>query len=72
MGLEKSRARAGETVIQPRKNLDGGQEIRPPGAMIQDWRGVMFLANVQIEQVRAMMQDYKNYQVYFKPEVTRS
>ena len=72
MGLEKSRARAGETVIQPRKNVDGGQEIRPPGAMIQDWRGVMFLANAQIEQVRAMMQDYNNYQVYFKPEVTRA
>lgn len=72
LGGEKSRTREGELVIQPRKILDGGQEIKTPGAMIQDWRGVMFLPNTNIEQVRAMMQDYKNYQNYFKPEVTQS
>ncbi len=72
MGGEKSSERAGETVIQPRKTLDGVREIEPPGAMIQDWRGMMFLPNAHIEQVRAMMQDYNNYQVYFKPEVTQS
>ena len=72
LGGKRSRERAGDIVIQPRKTLDGVREIKPPGAMIQDWRGVMFLPNTNIEQVRAMMQDYKNYQVYFKPEVMRA
>lgn len=69
---EKPRERAGDIVIQPRKTVDGVRELKPPGAMIQDWRGMMFLPNANIEQVRTMMQDYKNYPVYFKPEVTRA
>ncbi|MGI8744849.1 MAG: hypothetical protein ACR2NN_20210 [Bryobacteraceae bacterium] len=55
-----------------KNTLDGGKEIKPPGGMIQDWLGAMFLPRTSLAQVRSLMQDYPNYQVYFKPEVTES
>ncbi len=67
---EKSRARDGQLVIWQRAT--SGRDDKPSGAMIQDWKGLMFLPGTHIQQVRSMMQDYQNYKVYFQPEVTES
>ena len=69
---ERSGARDGELLIVPAQVPGSGRDSKPPGAMIQDWKGLMFLPNTNMEQVRSVMQDYKNYQVYFKPEVRQS
>ena len=69
---DQSGARNGEPLVVSGKLSDDGQDTKPPGAMLQHWKGLMFLPHTNIEQVRSLMQDYKNYQVYFKPEVTQS
>ncbi|MDQ6759945.1 MAG: hypothetical protein M3Z32_08785 [Acidobacteriota bacterium] len=68
--VAKFRARRGELLVWQR--VASRRENNPSGALIQDWTGLVFLPGTNIEHVRSMMQDYPNYKVYFKPEVTES
>lgn len=63
----KARVRAGETLIQ--SNLT---RVAIPDGQIQDWLGTIFFPGASIQQVKAVLQDYENYKVFYKPEVTES
>ena len=63
----KARVRAGETLIQ--SNLT---RIDIPDGQIQDWLGTIFIPGAGIQQVKAVLQDYESYKVFYKPEVTES
>jgi hypothetical protein len=68
----KAKVRAGETRIQPSVTRDNGRAIDTPGALIHDWLGTIFIPGASIQQVKAVLQDYANYKVFYKPEVTES
>ena len=69
---DKENVRNGAILIIPRKTLDGGEEIKIPEALVQDWLGSMFVPNTNIAQVRSVMQAYPEYKKYFTPEVIDS
>lgn len=67
----KARLRDGQVVIEPVPPASVG-EAKIPGAMLQDWRGAMFIPGASIGEVRAVLQDYPNYKNFYKPKVTES
>ena len=69
---ERARVRNGEMIILARKVTDKGKEIRIPSGLVQDWYGAIFIPGATIAQVRAVMQNYPNYQNVYRPEVTES
>jgi hypothetical protein len=59
----------GEPVIRP-----GGARKNPvdiPGGMIHDWTGTIFFANVSMDRVLAVMQDFDRQSQWY-PELLRS
>jgi hypothetical protein len=68
----KAQVRAGETRIQPGVTRDNGKAIDIPDGLIQDWLGIIFIPGASITQVKAVLQDYDRYKVFYKPEVTES
>ncbi len=69
---ERAKVRNGEMLILPRKTTDQGKDIHSPGGLVQDWYGAIFIAGATVPRVRAVMQDYPNYQNIYRPEVTES
>ena len=45
---------------------------KPPGAMIQDWIGRMFLPGATIAEVESVLQDYADYKNFYKPKIVDS
>ncbi|HEY6390122.1 MAG TPA: hypothetical protein VIX89_02520 [Bryobacteraceae bacterium] len=68
----KARVRAGETRIESSVTRDNGKPINLPDALVQDWLGTIFIPGASIQKVKAVLQDYDNYKVFYKPEVTES
>jgi len=68
----KAKARAGETLIQSSVTRENGKAIDMPGALIHDWLGTIFIPGAGIQQVKTVLQDYDNYRIFYKPEVTES
>ena len=68
----KAKLKSGEVRIQPGVARENGKEISIPDALVQDWLGTIFIPGAGIQQVKAVLQDYENYKVYYKPEVTES
>lgn len=52
--------------------VDAAANVRPPGAMIQDWVGTMFLPGATLGQVRSVLQDYPDYKNFYRPKVVES
>jgi hypothetical protein len=50
----------------------GGREVDVPGGLIHHWMGTVFLPNVSVEQVTALLQDYNNQAQIYRPMVARS
>jgi hypothetical protein len=69
---ERARVRNGEMIVLARKASDQGKDIRIPSGLVQDWYGAIFIPGATVAQVRAVMQDYPNYQNVYRPEVTES
>jgi hypothetical protein len=69
---ERKKAREGRIVIAPRKTLDNGREIDPPNGDIQHWLGAAFFPQATMARVRAVMQDYENYKIAYRPDVIES
>ena len=68
----KAKLRSGEVRIQPGVARENGKEISIPDALVQDWLGTIFIPGAGIQQVKAVLQDYENYKVYYRPDVTES
>jgi len=69
---ERARVHGDEMIILARKASDQGKDVRIPSGLVQDWYGAIFIPGATIAQVRAVMQDYPNYQNVYRPEVTES
>ncbi len=62
----------GQTVIEPKKTLDQGQEIDIPDGLVQDWIGTLFLEGLTLDRVRDMVLNFADYKYYFKQQVIDS
>ena len=65
----KKRVRKGEVVVEP---SSGDGQINVPGGLIHDWTGAIFIPAATIDMVFAVLNDYDNYKVYYKPTVVDS
>jgi hypothetical protein len=62
----------GQTVIEPKKTLDQGQDIDVPDGLLQDWMGAIFLEGATIERVRDMLLNFADYKSYFNRQIIES
>src|SRR4051812_20659836 len=53
------------------KEMSDGDK-NPPHGQIQHWIGGLFMPGATLQKVRAVMQDYDNYQRIYSPDVTQS
>jgi hypothetical protein len=67
-----AKLRAGEIVVSALETRDAGKEVDIPDGMRHHWVGTIFIANVPMEQVVALMQGYDRYQDVYPPYVRRS
>jgi hypothetical protein len=61
--------RGGEARIEA---VDAARIVNPPGAMIQDWVGTMFMPGATVAQLRSVLQDYAGYKSFYRPKVIES
>jgi hypothetical protein len=67
-----SALRRGEVALQKLQTLDGGAEIKLPGALVHHWVGAIYIPGVSVDDVLAVLQDYGHQSVYYAPDVERS
>jgi hypothetical protein len=63
------RVRQGEILVAPVGEA-GPQKV--PDGLIHDWIGAIFIANVGINEVFAVVQDFNRYKDFYKPAVVES
>ena len=59
----------GEVLIRPAESRKNPIEV--PGGLIHDWTGTIFFANVSMDRVLAVMQDFDDHSKWY-PEILRS
>jgi hypothetical protein len=64
--------RRGEVELRKLQTLDGGAEIKVPGALVHHWVGAIYIAGVSVDDVLAILQDYDRQSVHYAPDVERS
>ena len=62
----------GAILAQPVNTLENGRPIVVPHGLIHDWAGVLFVPDVSLAQTLAVVQDYRRYQDFFKPDIRDS
>lgn len=67
-----ARLRKGEILTEKQELKDNGREVETPSAMIHNWISIVFVADVNLQEVKAFFQDYDNMYKYYRPEVVRS
>ncbi len=67
--VRDAKLRGGEPRIEP---IDAADDVKAPGAMVQDWTGAMFIPGATLSQIQAVLQDYVNYKHFYKPKVIES
>jgi hypothetical protein len=64
--------RRGEVQLRKLETLDGGAEIKVPGALVHHWVGAIYIPGVSVDDVLAVLQDYDRQSVCYAPDVERS
>jgi len=64
--------RKGQVLVKQVNTKEEGHPIEVPRGLIHDWIGVLFIPNASLAQTLAVVQDYKNHQDIYKPEVRHS
>jgi len=64
--------RQGTVLIEPVNALEDERPIEVPHGLIPDWQGVVFIPHATLEQTLAVVQNFDQYQEYFKPEIRHS
>jgi hypothetical protein len=64
--------RRGEVELRKLQTLDGGAEIKVPGALVHHWVGTIYIPGVSVDDVLAVLQDYDRQSVCYAPDVERS
>jgi hypothetical protein len=49
-----------------------GQNKDVPGGMIHDWKGIVFIPGVKLEDVLKILQDYNHHSRYYTPDVQQA
>jgi hypothetical protein len=62
----------GKVEIQQLHTLEAGRGIPIPSGMIHHWVGVIFIPCATLPQARTVLDDYDNYETYYKPDVRRA
>ncbi len=62
----------GQVYIQELHTQEDNLPIRIPGGLIHHWAGVMFIPNATLAEVNAVLQDYENEPIIYKPEIRQS
>ena len=62
----------GEVEVGQRKTLDGNKEIHCPSGLIHHWIAVVFIPQVKLDDVLAILEDYDHHSKYYGPDVERS
>jgi len=69
---DDARLRNGEVISERLQTRDGDREIEAPGALIHHWVGTVFIPNVTLGQVLAVLEDYDRHHEYYAPQVVKS
>jgi hypothetical protein len=74
---EKQRTEAFEKlrnggVLIRRAGAENGENRSVPGGLIHDWKGIIFIPGVKLDDVVQMLQDYGHQAVYYAPDVEQS
>jgi len=65
----RSRVRDGEILASP---AGGKSPVSIPHGLVHDWIGAVFVPNVSLEDVFAVVHDYEHYSTYFGPTIHSS
>jgi hypothetical protein len=64
--------RRGAVLVEQENAAEGGHPIPVPHGLIHDWQGVLFVPNTTLARTLAVVQNYNQYQDYFRPEIRNS
>ncbi len=64
--------RRGETFIQAITTREAGKRIDIPDGLVHHWLGSVFISGATVDRAVALMQDYDQHAVLFRPNVARS
>jgi hypothetical protein len=64
--------RAGRVAVENARGTKTGSTLSVPGGLIHDWKGVVFVPGVSLDETLALLEDYDHDDDYFSPDVIRS
>lgn len=64
--------RAGRVTIENVRDANSATPHSVPGGLIHDWRGLIFVPGVTLDQTLALLEDYDHDADYFSPDVTQA
>ena len=64
--------RGGQVYIQEVHAQQDNHPIPVPNGLIHDWAGVIFIPKVTLDQANAVLHDYENEAVIYKPDVRKA
>jgi hypothetical protein len=67
--VRKQRVRNGDVAAEP---WTGNGDIEISDGLIHDWVGAVFISGASLQKTIALVQDYNNHKVIYKPEVIDS
>jgi hypothetical protein len=62
----------GQIFIQELHTQEDRLPFRVPGGLVHHWAGVIFIPNVTLAEVNAVLQDYEDEPSIYKPEIRQS
>ena len=67
-----SKLKQGQVVVEQMETPDGHTEVDVPDGMIHDWRGLIFIPGVTLDQTLAVIQNYGRDDEYYAPTIVES
>jgi|SRR5664280_1989099 len=64
--------RDGKILVKQMNANEEGHPIEVTHGLVHDWIGVLFIPNASLSEVLAIVQDYDNHKIIYKPEVRQS
>ncbi|MCI0350645.1 MAG: hypothetical protein L0Z53_14570 [Acidobacteriales bacterium] len=67
-----AKLRDGHVHLERVQTREAGEKIEMPDGLVHHWVGMVFIPGATLQSVLAVVQDYDNHQVTYKPYVQRS
>jgi len=67
-----AKLKLGGVVVRQQNAKSSGTTSQISGGMIHDWQGIVFIPDVNLDGVLALLQDYDHHASYYAPDVERS